>query len=199
MKKNKIFIIFTIVLSSLVLALSLTDFAAMHDIHNDYISAKMVEHFSISQVLPEWTNTTGEWQIVTISLFTRILFLVFNIEVFRSFCVSILKAPLLHPGHLGAANSAGEAGPVALEIAFYIMLVYRALIHGRTVKVHGWMNAGVIHQRENHIGAELGFGGAGVGRVGQFVGRFPDHTGEFIAIGGMYPARAADHHRFELF
>jgi hypothetical protein len=61
-----------------LIALTLLDFASLHDIKRDYISRSVVEYLDIQQTseLPEWTTTPGEWQIVTISLCLRSFFFI---------------------------------------------------------------------------------------------------------------------------
>jgi hypothetical protein len=43
----------------------------------------MIEHFELtfSRELPAWTATTGEWRIVGISLFARLIFVLFMFVV----------------------------------------------------------------------------------------------------------------------
>jgi hypothetical protein len=65
-----------LILLSLVLFLCIVfDFLALHDIYRDYVSKLVMNRFSptISNTLPNWTNTEGEWAIVQISLFIKFL------------------------------------------------------------------------------------------------------------------------------
>lgn len=80
MKNVKAFTIITLILSVFVFMLTLMDFAALHDINKDYVSQSILDYLKIdtSQNLPEWTNTKGEWQVVTFSFIIRFLFLVLN-------------------------------------------------------------------------------------------------------------------------
>jgi hypothetical protein len=56
------------------------DFAALHDIGNDYVSQKILTYLKIttSKNLPDWTKTAGEWFVVTVSLLLRVIFLILN-------------------------------------------------------------------------------------------------------------------------
>lgn len=84
MTKNiKTITIVTLLFSVIIFLLSILDFAALHDIGNDYVSQEILTYLNIttSSNLPDWTKTEGEWLIVSISLFLRILFLILNILV----------------------------------------------------------------------------------------------------------------------
>ena len=73
-----------LVFNFLIIALTFGDFLALHDISKDYLSREMLEYFDISASFPAWTATEGEWQIVTISFFLRVLFLLLNIIILWS-------------------------------------------------------------------------------------------------------------------
>ncbi|MBN1408854.1 MAG: hypothetical protein JW956_13740 [Calditrichaceae bacterium] len=79
-KTFKNIIMISLIFCTFVFMLTLLDFAALHDIKNDYVSQSILDYLKIntSQNLPEWTNTRGEWQVVTFSLITRFLFLILN-------------------------------------------------------------------------------------------------------------------------
>jgi hypothetical protein len=64
----------------LVLILTILDFAALHDIKQDYVSEYILNYLdvSLSEELPEWTSTKGEWHLVTLSLYLRFLFFILN-------------------------------------------------------------------------------------------------------------------------
>lgn len=83
MKNIKTITVVALLFSLFVLLFSFLELAALHDINNDYVSQEIQTDFEItsSVSLPDWTKTEGEWQIVTISLFLRFLFLIFNISV----------------------------------------------------------------------------------------------------------------------
>ena len=83
MKKLKSVTMLTILFCILVFILTLLDFAALHDIKNEYISKSILKYLNItlSSDPPYWTATEGEWQLVTFSLISRFLFLIFNIIV----------------------------------------------------------------------------------------------------------------------
>ena len=62
-------------LNLLILLLTLLDFLALHDIQNDYVNTEILEslQISISAPLPTWPATTGEWMLVAISFWGRLL------------------------------------------------------------------------------------------------------------------------------
>jgi hypothetical protein len=68
-----------LIFNTLIFALTLIDFLALHDIGKDYLSSETLEVLGISTALPAWTATEGEWQILTISFVLRVLFLLSNI------------------------------------------------------------------------------------------------------------------------
>lgn len=59
--------------------LTICDFLALHDIKNEYVSTRILERINItlSEDLPEWTSTKGEWGIIRISYFFRLFFFIF--------------------------------------------------------------------------------------------------------------------------
>jgi hypothetical protein len=73
----------TFILCILVILFTLLDFLCLHDIRKDYVSRFVLTYLNVEfqQELPEWTGTKGEWRIVTISYFIRVLFLAMNIIV----------------------------------------------------------------------------------------------------------------------
>ena len=81
MKKSGILLKSMLLLNLLVFLLTITDFLALHDIQNDYVSAKVLGGLQIgtSAPLPAWTATQGEWQLVSISFFARVVFLIANL------------------------------------------------------------------------------------------------------------------------
>ncbi len=92
-KESSPFIKGMLVFNFLIIALTFGDFLALHDISKDYLSSEMLEHFNITASLPEWTATEGEWQIVTISFFLRVLFLLANILLLWFLLKKEEKAP----------------------------------------------------------------------------------------------------------
>ena len=65
----------------LVFCLTVLDFAALHDIKKDYVSEYVLNYLkiSLSEDLPHWTSTEGEWNIVSLSLYLRLVFFILNI------------------------------------------------------------------------------------------------------------------------
>ena len=80
MKKMRLLMIMTLSLGILIFALTIVDFLALHDINNDYVSTQALQSLDItlSKTPPTWTDTKGEWSIVSISLFARAGFLILN-------------------------------------------------------------------------------------------------------------------------
>ena len=81
MKKPELIAIFALLFCGLVFIFTIFDFAALHDIKKDYVSQYVLSHIeiSLSDELPSWTKTEGEWQIVSFSLYLRLFFLLSNI------------------------------------------------------------------------------------------------------------------------
>ena len=65
----------------LVFLLTILDVLALHDIKQDYLSKYIIDYLGLtfSKEIPVWTSTTGEWKIVSLSLYSRFIFLIFNI------------------------------------------------------------------------------------------------------------------------
>ena len=80
MKKIQILIGFTWILGLFVLALTIADFLALHDIRQDYVSKETLNVLGndLNIQLPDWTETRGEWAIVEMSYLSRFVFLVIN-------------------------------------------------------------------------------------------------------------------------
>lgn len=72
-----------LVLTLALLPLSVTDWAALHDIRWDYASARLVERFSPSGVerWPAWTRAEGEWDLVMTGLCLRTALVLVNVVV----------------------------------------------------------------------------------------------------------------------
>jgi hypothetical protein len=70
-----------------VFMLTILDFAALNDIKQDYVSQNILNALNIklSEELPQWTTTTGEWQVVTISFYLRLVFFIVNLAVLVHF------------------------------------------------------------------------------------------------------------------
>ena len=71
---------FTLIATIVVLALTLGDFLALHDIQREYVSTEVLDSLgiSISDELPNWTATAGEWAMVQFSFLARSAFLILN-------------------------------------------------------------------------------------------------------------------------
>ena len=78
MKNSKKIIPIIIALCIVGLLLALFEFLALHDIHNEYVSTRILERqdIELSKDLPAWTATKGEWMIVRISYLFRFFFFI---------------------------------------------------------------------------------------------------------------------------
>jgi len=78
MKSKKIAVIL-IAFCVLGFLFTIADFLALHDIKNEYVSPGVLESLDItlSDDLPEWTSTQGEWQVVRLSYLFRSVFFIF--------------------------------------------------------------------------------------------------------------------------
>jgi len=84
MKENYKKILYTaITLSAIGFLLTIFEFLALHDIHNEYVSNRILNrlNISLSGDLPEWTATKGEWEVVRVSYLFRFVFFVFCVIV----------------------------------------------------------------------------------------------------------------------
>ena len=73
-------ILFSLAVVGFLLALTVGDFLALHDIQQDYVSAEVLRtlELDLAGALPYWTGTTGEWSMVTISVIARFVLLIAN-------------------------------------------------------------------------------------------------------------------------
>ena len=78
MKQKKSIIGWAFVLSILVLLMILGDFLALADISSDYVSTKVLDSINvdISDKLPDWSATKGEWTVLQISLLLKSIFMI---------------------------------------------------------------------------------------------------------------------------
>lgn len=78
MKNKGSSITWVIILSLFLLSLTFVDFLALHDIHQDYVSTKVLEseQIDVANLLPDWSSTPMEWAYVRISLFLKSVFIV---------------------------------------------------------------------------------------------------------------------------
>ncbi|MGB2895252.1 MAG: hypothetical protein WBB65_03680 [Anaerolineales bacterium] len=92
MKKIRLLATITMIAGFFLLAITLLDILALTDIHHDYVSYQVLNNLNISlpRELPEWTAAKGEWQVVSISAFSRIGFLLLN-TITLGLCVKKLR------------------------------------------------------------------------------------------------------------
>lgn len=83
MNKTRTIVLIAAVLCIVGLCLTILDFLALNDIHNEYISTRILQYLNItiSGELPTWTATKGEWDIVRISLLIRLAAFIFCVVV----------------------------------------------------------------------------------------------------------------------
>jgi hypothetical protein len=91
MKKYRQIAALLLLCNILIFLLTVFDFIALHDIKNDYVSRHILDYLNItlSDSPPTWTATTGEWQIVTISFYSRLIFIIANIIILVMFIRNI--------------------------------------------------------------------------------------------------------------
>lgn len=79
MKKHGSILTWALIISLLLLSLSLVDFLALADIHQDYVSTKVLESFQINVAdkLPDWSSTKLEWTWIRASFLLRLFSVVF--------------------------------------------------------------------------------------------------------------------------
>ena len=84
MNRTRTTTVVAVVLCAFGFLLTVFDFLALHDIRNEYVSTRILNHLDItlSEELPEWTATRGEWDIVRISHLFRFAFYIFCMVVF---------------------------------------------------------------------------------------------------------------------
>lgn len=67
----------SLILGILSIVLMIFNFLASTDIYHDYVSNRVVSSGITGDVgaLPEWTNCTGEWQVMGMDWIVRFLFM----------------------------------------------------------------------------------------------------------------------------
>ena len=78
MSKNKKIVAILVALCVIGFLLTLCDFLVLHDIKQEYVSMRILERLNItlSEDVPEWTATKGEWIVVKINYFFRLFFFI---------------------------------------------------------------------------------------------------------------------------
>ena len=91
MEKIRLLATITMIVGLLLLLVTFLDLLALTDISHDYVSSQVLDNLNISlpRELPDWTATRGEWQVVSISAFSRIGFLLLN-TITLGLCVNKL-------------------------------------------------------------------------------------------------------------
>ncbi|MCB2221922.1 MAG: hypothetical protein KQI35_16145 [Bacteroidetes bacterium] len=78
MKTKESFISGAFILAIFVFVLIFVDFLALMDIHQDYVSQKVLEliQVDITDKLPDWASTSLEWNFIRLSLILKSIFMV---------------------------------------------------------------------------------------------------------------------------
>jgi len=94
MKKIKSALVLLVLLSFGLLASTLIDIMALHDIANDYVSQNVLSDHQIttSNALPDWSSCSLEWSAIHVSIIVQ---LVLTIEVITGL-IRILRSNLLN-------------------------------------------------------------------------------------------------------
>jgi hypothetical protein len=81
--KNKKILYIILTLCVIGFLLTIFEFLALHDIHNEYVSTGTLKrlNISLSGDLPDWIFTKGEWGVLRVSYLFRFVFFVFCIIV----------------------------------------------------------------------------------------------------------------------
>ena len=81
MKNPKNTLMLILSFSIIVLLFTFGDFLALHDIKSDYISPSILDELNIdlAEKLPDWTAAKLEWGLATISLYFKLLLMIFNV------------------------------------------------------------------------------------------------------------------------
>jgi len=92
MKRLRLLAKLTFGLCFLAFILTIGDFLALHDISHDYVSSQVLRSLdtSLLRELPAWTETKGEWAMVSVSVFFRAGFLLLN-AITLALCVRALE------------------------------------------------------------------------------------------------------------
>lgn len=79
MKTKNSFIAWASVLCLFMISLIFLDAMALSDIYHDYVSIRVLEsiQLEVSNLLPDWSQTSGEWAMLLISLVLKLVFTIF--------------------------------------------------------------------------------------------------------------------------
>lgn len=94
MKSNATLNRILIILAIALFVCLLMDFMALHDIHNDYVSKQVIDRLSPSTrgVLPDWTDTPGEWSLINLSMLVKLIAIGFTFFVTIALRANIFKS-----------------------------------------------------------------------------------------------------------
>jgi hypothetical protein len=104
MKAAHLAIYLALILTLVTLMMAVGDFLALHDIQDDYVSQEILQSLNItlSDELPEWTATEGEWAMVAVSVYSRPIFLLLNAAALV-LCLRMLRGQ--------GRSASGDAAP----------------------------------------------------------------------------------------
>ncbi|MGD2058982.1 MAG: hypothetical protein PVI04_09655 [Anaerolineales bacterium] len=80
MLTNRSKVLISLAVIGFLLVLTVGDFLALHDVQQDYVSPEALHalELDLAGALPYWTATTGEWSMLTISIYSRFVLLIVN-------------------------------------------------------------------------------------------------------------------------
>jgi len=84
MKQKKAANMITIIMAIIAIILLAGSYLAMHDIHQDYVSPRVLEEQTRLELgtLPEWTECRLEWRFVAIGFWLVLLFQILFLSQF---------------------------------------------------------------------------------------------------------------------
>ena len=92
MKKTQILIKFCLGIGLIALAMTVSEYLALHDIWHDYVSKQVIENYGGGTYLklPDWSETRLEWRMVNISGLIRVFYFTFSLVTF-AICLKALR------------------------------------------------------------------------------------------------------------
>lgn len=92
MKNIQTLIKITLALGCVTLLMAFGDFLALNDIWHDYVSKEVIETYSanVSKVLPDWSATKLEWNMVRASGLISFIYFFFSLSTLV-ICLKFLK------------------------------------------------------------------------------------------------------------
>lgn len=84
MERQKLLNLITLIMAIIAIILLAGSYLAMHDIHRDYVSPRVLEEQTWLELgtMPEWTECRLEWRFVAIGFWLVLLFLILFLSQF---------------------------------------------------------------------------------------------------------------------